>query len=97
MGRLGSNTAVPTQSTVAVATTTTAVLPANPNRAKLILSNVGANNISLNFAGAAATVTGGVVLAPGATLIDDLSVTPLAINAIAVTGTTNLVVVEYQQ
>jgi hypothetical protein len=97
MSRLGANTAVPVHTTVAVATSSGQLLAANANRSKLIMSNVGANNIYVRMDGGVASATTGILIAPGATLIDDLGVSPLAITAIAATGATNLVVVEYTQ
>lgn len=95
MARLGSNSAVPTQTSVVVNTANTVVLAGNTNRSKLILSNNGTNPVYFTLDGSNATVTNGIVLAAGATFIDDLRVTPKAINAIATTASSTLAVVEF--
>jgi hypothetical protein len=85
--------ATATVTTVSVATTSTQIAAANTNRKGIILSNVGANNIYINFAGNTA-VTTNFVLTPNAGIIIDRWIPTNAITAIAVTGATNLSVTE---
>lgn len=86
--------ATPTVTTVSVTTSSTSVLASNAARKKLILSNVGANNIWINMAGGTALNTN-MLLAPNQTIIDDTWVSTTAITAIAATGATNLSVTEF--
>jgi hypothetical protein len=88
-----STSSTPTVTTVAVTTSSTSVLAANASRKGLILSNVGANNIYINWAGGAAT-NNQMLMTPSSTLVLDRLVPATAITAIAATATTNLSVTE---
>jgi hypothetical protein len=81
---------------VAVATSTTPVLDADPARTKAVFSNDGANVIylqySLDEAAPTAVVGQGLRLAAGEKYVEDEYRGPVA--GIAVTGATNLCVVE---
>jgi hypothetical protein len=88
-----SVSSTPTVTTVAVATSSTSVLGANASRKGLILSNVGANNIYIHWAGGTAT-NNQTLLLPNTTLVLDRLVPATAITAIAASSTTNLSVTE---
>lgn len=84
----------PTAATVGVASAQ--ALAANANRTGLVLVNTSSNSISLGL-GIAAVLNSGITLNPngGAYIMDDLTFTTAAINAIASGATSNLAIQEY--
>lgn len=89
-------TAVPfAQSEPAVSTVSGQILAANSGRRFAMAQNnsAGGQNVFLNLAGGAAT-TGGVKLAPGASLVLDVATPSGAVNAIADAAGAVVVVVE---
>lgn len=88
--------AVPyTQTAPAVGTASGLLVAANAARRVLLVQNnsTGGQNVFLNLAGGAAT-TGGVKLAPGASLVLDVATPSGAVNAIADAAGAVVVVVE---
>lgn len=71
-------------------------LAANANRTGLVLVNTSSNSISLGL-GIAAVLNSGITLNPngGTYIMDDLTFTTAAINAIASGATSNLGIQEY--
>lgn len=84
-----------TQAAPGVGVASAELLPANADRRFLLVQNTstGGQNVFLNLAGAAAT-TGGVKLAPGASLVLDVATPSAAINAIADAAGAAVAVVE---
>ena len=78
----------------AVTTTNSVVLAANADRTYIVIQNIGADTVYINF-DAAASVGGGIQLLPGANWITQIpQFTETAINAIAETTSSTLAVYE---
>ena len=83
------------QSVVSVSnTTSTEILAANSARKFLLLQNNGANNIHVSLDGTAATTSDFVVASGGGSLELSTGVPTGQINGLAVTASTDLVVLE---
>ena len=84
-----------TQSTVAVGNAaSTQILPANTARMYLLLQNNGANNIHVSLDGTSATTSDFVIASGGGSLELAVGVPTGQINGIAVSASTDLVVLE---
>ena len=84
-----------TQSTVSVSnTTSTEILASNTARKYLLLQNNGANDIHLSMDGTAATTSDFVIASSGGSLELATGVPTGQINGLAVTASTDIVVLE---
>lgn len=78
-------------STTTVTTTATAILASNPDRTQMIIQNIGANNVYINFGEDGNTGTG-MLLAPNVSFTDNIFTG--FVSGITSSGTSSLRIVE---
>ena len=77
-----------------VTTSSGELVAADASRKYLLIENIGANNVYIDFAAGTASSTNGLTLAPGKAIELDKTVHTGAITAIADTATTKVAVIE---